>query len=304
MLARTVRRLALVLLPLSLVLAEAGAIEPFRVLGQTNAPGLRVRTAANLESTTLGNLPEGVRIEIVDVTAQPMTIGSHTARWYMIQPLPGGTEPAGWSYGAFIDIEPAGQLALAIWNNRVELLREILLSGLDPNIPLVEDGLVFTEYDEYEYRSAPIVEAVRAGNPDTVLALLEAGADPDLAYVLGEPGGSARATSLMVAVESGSETIVGQLLRWGADPDHVESMFGGGGDRFEVTALSRAITAGNLNMVHLLLESGADPNHLLVYRSILRGNRTLKSPLDLAVEAESSAIAALIRSYGGEPASE
>jgi ankyrin repeat protein len=304
MLAHRVRRVALVVLPLCLILTDISAIEPFRVLGQTNAPGLRVRTEANLESPTLGSLPEGARIEIIDVTAEPMDIGEHRARWYRIQPLPGGTEPAGWSYGAFIDVASADRLALAIWTGRVELVREILRGGLDPNSPLVEDGLVFTEYEEYEYRSAPIVEAVRAGRPDIVRVLLEAGADPDLGYVHGEPGGTARGTALMAAVESGDPAIARLLLQAGADPEHVESMFGGGGDRFEVTALSHAVTAGNLEMVRLLLDSRADPNHLLVYRSILQDSRTLKSALDIAVETRAGSIAELIRSYGGEPAPE
>jgi hypothetical protein len=285
---------------IGLFLTDVDAIEPFRVLGQTNAPGLRMRTEANIESTTLGSLPEETRIEIVDVTAELMTIGSNTAQWYRIQPLPGGTEPAGWSYGAFIDVRPANQLALAIWHNRAELVRELLLAGLDPNSPLVEDGLVFSEYEEYEYRSVRIVDAVRAGHPGIVQVLLDAGADPDSAYVLGQPGGLAGATSLMSAVESGQAGIVEQLLRGGADPEHVGSVFSGGGDRFEVTALSRAITVGDLEAVRLLLESGADPNHLVVYESLLRGDRTLKSPVNIAVEMESSSIAALIRSYGGK----
>ena len=123
MLSRRVRAISVLLVGLGL--AQVEAVDPFRVVGQTNAPGLRVRTEANLESATLGNLPDGVRMEVIGVTAQPMTIGSNTSRWYEVRPLPGGSEPAGWSYGAFIDIEPADRLALAIWGDQAEFVQEI-----------------------------------------------------------------------------------------------------------------------------------------------------------------------------------
>ena len=290
-----------------LLVATVGSLagdDRLRVSGTTNAPGLRVRQEPTLEAESLGNLDEGARVELLDVTDERMTIGSHNARWYSIAPLPGGDEPTGWSYGAFIDVSPEAQLVLAIWNGRQMLIRELLERGIDPNVTLLEEGIVFTQYDEYEFRSTPVAQAARAGNEIAVMELLSSGADPGTVSVYAEPGGTSRMTPLLYAIEAGHDGVIQALIRGGADLEQSVEQFGGGGGRYEVTALTLAIERGSPQLVQMLLTSGADPNHALEYRSILDASSTMKSPMDIAMEANQSEIVAILRSAGGTPSPE
>ncbi len=287
-----------VLLPIVTV----SAVEPFRVAGSTNADRLRVRREPTLTAEFLGNLPIHTDLEILDVTPDEMVIGDMSARWYRIAPLRGGAGIEGWSYGFFIDVRAEDLLALAIWLDLPELVDELLAAGANANASLNEEGAVFTQYEEYTYTSAPVVEAARAGSVEMVRALLDAGSDPNVGYTHGEPGGTAHGNPLILAVEQGNHELVETLAHGGADLEAVEHTFGGGGDRIEMTALTRAITLGNMALAELLLTLGAQVDHTVKYSSILNSVDTWKPPLDIAVENDLTDMAALIRSYGGKPA--
>ena len=89
----------------------------------------------------------------------------------------------------------------------------------------------------------PLVAAVKAGNQDTVRAILRDGSDVDAA----QPDGT---TALHWATYQGDLDTVDLLLSAGAQADAV--------NRYEVTPLSMAAAAGAGAIVERLLEAGAD----------------------------------------------
>ena len=94
---------------------------------------------------------------------------------------------------------------------------------------------------EYETNATALVLAVTEGHSDTVLALLDAGADPDAREV--------DMTALMIAASNGYADIVRTLLDSGAN---VSAKTETGG-----TALGAALNAGHSDIVELLKVAGA-----------------------------------------------
>jgi len=298
---KVIRRVPISILLLLIPVLSIGAVSPFRMGGRTNADRLRVRTEPTLNGEIVASLAVGTDLEILDVTAEEMAIGTMSARWYKVRTLPGEDEIEGWSYGFFIDVDQEELLARAIWLGRPLLVRELIGAGAHVNTVLTEEGEEFTQYDEYSYSSTLLIEAVRAENAEILEILLASGADPDAEYSHGEPGGTERSNSLISAVELGNHQLVSLLVESGANLDAGKTHAGGGGDRFQVTPLSAAIQRADRFLVEYLLRSGADVNLAVRYQSLLRDD-SWKSPLDMAEEAQLPEIADMIRAFGGEKA--
>ena len=146
---------------------------------------------------------------------------------------------------------------------KVSLVRELLDSGADVNVPQV-DGMTALHwavfYDdsditallvrsganvsaENRYGVTPISLAAGNRNGDLVTLLLDAGADPNTTLRGGE-------TVLMTAANTGSLEAVDALLANGADPNLVEHR--------NQTALMWAAAEGHAPVVDRLINAGAD----------------------------------------------
>lgn len=123
----------------------------------------------------------------------------------------------------------------------------------------------------------PLAMAARFGATSSVIALLQAGANPDLAT-----GDRWQSTPLMEAARDGHTEIASRLLRAGARVDHP--------DIAGATALHWAVRAGETQYAELLLKGGAD-------QSIrdLSG----ETPLDLARRIYHSDLITLLESWRG-----
>src|SRR5262249_30816376 len=95
-----------------------------------------------------------------------------------------------------------------------------------------------------------LVDAVKAGNPDAVVALLKKSGGRDVNTR--EPDGT---TALHWAIRGDEDEIVRLLLKAGASPDAA--------NRYGVTPLMLAATNGNPVLTDLLLKAGADANAAL-----------------------------------------
>jgi ankyrin repeat protein len=94
----------------------------------------------------------------------------------------------------------------------------------------------------------PLHYAVSYGHSEVVKLLLEHGANPNAAAVVGQPG----VTSLMIAAGRGETEIVSLLLKQKADPNLLDAEGN--------TALWNAIHARKVDVVKLLLANGANPD--------------------------------------------
>ncbi len=109
--------------------------------------------------------------------------------------------------------------------------------------------------------AAALVEAARAGRLDQVLALLDAGADPNGISAKGElPAGT--------AVVAGADTILAELLADGADPLRA--------DRAGLTALDRAVLADRPDAAeriirHVATMAGGGPRAMAWFDAVASG---------------------------------
>ena len=294
------KRLFIIAVILLLPVSMLTAVDPLRVSGRTNDSGLRVRSGPELGDEVVGSLPFDINIEILDISDEKTDIGDMSARWYRIRNLWNGDEIEGWAYGYFIDVNPNNLLAKAIWLNRIELIKDLIIEGADINTDLIEEGEAFTQYELYSYVSSALMEAVKASNADIVTILLDAGADIDARMILGGPGGSLSRSPLIQAVESGNIEISELLISRGADLESTEMNFGGGTGKQEITPLSVAVTVDNRQMVEILLSAGADVNHAVNYQQI-QDTKKPGTPVDIAAEMGLTEMEDILREYGGEP---
>ena len=124
-------------------------------------------------------------------------------------------------------------LALAVFLDSAKLVHSILEHGARP----------YTESDPLPY--ALFDDAVRAGNPEIVRLLINAGADVDASNDFGS-------TPLLRAVEVVNLEIVELLLNAGADVD--------ASDDFKSAPLLYAANHGHTDIVAMLLRYGANAN--------------------------------------------
>jgi hypothetical protein len=123
----------------------------------------------------------------------------------------------------------------------------------------------------------PLAMAARFGATSSLIALLQAGANSDLAT-----GDRWKSTPLMEAARDGHIEIGRRLLRAGARIDHPDAAGG--------TALHWAVRAGQTPYAELLLKAGADQS--------LR-DRSGETPLDIAHRIRHSDLIALLESWRG-----
>jgi ankyrin repeat protein len=90
---------------------------------------------------------------------------------------------------------------------------------------------------------SPLIEAVRGGDRDAALALLEAGADANAAEANGT-------TALHYAAHHGDAALVARLLEAGADPARA--------NEFGSSAMREAAGLGDAEVIALLLDAGLD----------------------------------------------
>lgn len=121
-----------------------------------------------------------------------------------------------------------------------------------------------------EWLRAPLEHACRAGNPDLVDPLLEAGADAT-APGLGEDGG----TLLHAAATGGSERVVSSLLNSGA-MENINAK-----DSKCRTPLQVAVRAGRHAAAQVLIAAGAELSSTMT-EAILEGHERLAHELLLA----------------------
>lgn len=119
-------------------------------------------------------------------------------------------------------------LTLSIQGNRIEVVRELLRRGADPNVPSTR---------------APVAIAASGADEQIVRYLLAAGSNPD---------GKVGSQSAVWRAASGERTaVVSMLLDAGASIDAADA----NGD----TPMSNAIQSGEFELAHYLLSRGASP---------------------------------------------
>jgi ankyrin repeat protein/DNA replication protein DnaC len=126
-------------------------------------------------------------------------------------------------------------LNMAASKGHTEIVIEILNSGNLSQVQRDKDS------------SQAIIFAAIANRLETVIALLNFGADPN-----GDDGADAGMTPLHYAVKSGNVKMVRELLEADAFPSHPDSL--------GRTPLHYALTLNHTSIVQELLEGGADPN--------------------------------------------
>jgi len=127
----------------------------------------------------------------------------------------------------------ADELAVAVKARDIKQVLALLKGGADPN-----------RHSSY---GAPINEAATLGPPEIVVALLDAGADPDMR-------GFAGVSPLHAAALSGQSAITRILVERGAQVDALDNL----GRTPLLTYASGA--AHNLDVLRILLKAGANPN--------------------------------------------
>jgi len=123
----------------------------------------------------------------------------------------------------------------------------------------------------------PLAMAARFGATSSVIALLQAGANPDLAT-----GDRWKSTPLMEAARDGNIEIARRLLRAGARIDHPDAAGG--------TALHWAVRAGQAPYADVLLKGRADQS--------IR-DRSGETPLDIANRIHHADLVTLLESWRG-----
>jgi hypothetical protein len=142
----------------------------------------------------------------------------------------------------------------AVGANDLPEVKALLIRGADPNYqPTSGDSLATLYHYEPTWNIA-----AKYGYEDVLVALMEAGGNPDLQErdETDEDGYTSN-TALYTAVSRGMVSVALILLRYGADPNLVGS---GLGYISTVTPLMRACENQSEELVVALLKAGADPN--------------------------------------------
>lgn len=150
-------------------------------------------------------------------------------------------------------------LGIAAENNRVEMVRGLLEAGVGPDPPPPKKPA----------RKCPsaLHSAAKAGHPQVVKLLLDAGADPNYVAHHSTPLGKVLGVTKF---KEGHFEVVQLLLAGGASRSYlhaavptrntrmVELLLNAGADPNSACALTYAVRSGSSDMVKLLLDAGAD----------------------------------------------
>ena len=168
---------------------------------------------------------------------------------------------AGTDAGAIINDgkQRASPIVIAAARGFAETVEVVIRAGVDVNDVLRGPG---TSADG----ASALFLAANGGHELIVGLLLEAGADPDLAF----PGPEVRknsnlagATPLLVAIYRGNEAVVHRLIEAGADVNRVlpDSIAGSDRSLSGASPLMLAAYAGKKELVRKLIDAGADVNY-------------------------------------------
>jgi ankyrin repeat protein len=133
-------------------------------------------------------------------------------------------------------------LQAAVVQSQAACVKALVAAGANPNLAYKGTG------------DTPLIRASNVGSPETLLVLLEGGADPNR----GDGNGS---TVLLWEAQKGNVETVKALLGRGADPNVTSA---GGG-----TPLLMAVAMDKVDVARLLLQAGADAktNHAALVAS-------------------------------------
>ena len=255
---------------------------------------MRLRDTPALDGRILGSLTLEERVELLDFSAVKMKIGEMNSFWYKVRTEDG---TGGWSYGHFISISPEDLLVRAVFLGRLDVVNELLQSGVQVDKVFRETGMDFGS--EYYLEATPLAFAVKSGSEEIVSALLGTGADPSVRWSYSEPGGDIVKTLLALAVDAGEADIADLLLEAGVNVEETSYFASSPGGLGVSTPLIAAAAAGNLPLVRRLVSAGADPARVLRYEPKY-GEPVSVSALSAAVKSGHADIAAFLASLGAE----
>jgi hypothetical protein len=171
---------------------------------------------------------------------------------------------------AYLKQSGMSMLYAAAYSGSTDIVKAMTAMGSDPNAAVTAAA---------SRGWTPLLIAAAEGHENTVAALLDAGADPNVKNALGR-------TALMHASVYGFTAIVKLLLARGADPNLAPT------DGQGWTALMAAARAGHVETVRALLNGGA---------KVALTDKNGNTALALAEAQGQTAVAVVLREHGGKP---
>jgi ankyrin repeat protein/uncharacterized protein YecT (DUF1311 family) len=213
---------------------EADTAAPSSIRVMTMLERLKARSARDFQSLSLESLKvtglAGAQA-LLEASRQPL------------DPIP------------LADDSDGNVLGDAIMAHRDDVLAFYLEHGVDPNLPWRPHTLVDGVHSA-PWHDAPLYTAVRYGSPESMVMLLDHGANPNS---MGGGTGLLHETALSLAVRNGWVARAETLLDHGADPTAASTFYA-------VTSTLQDISRGSpgagrlTTVISMLLHHGADPN--------------------------------------------
>jgi len=168
--------------------------------------------------------------------------------------------------------EPEKQLVQATVAVDVARVRQLLGSGANPNKMAPHEG-----HDQSPWKLA--LHQVKANKPDTltiVQAMLDAGANPTVAWGEGPSVRGGYSVQSTRPISTSSPDVARALMRAGLDPS------------LATLELEEAVEAGEEELVHVLVESGVDVNRQV----------TAITPLVAAIQTRNVGLMTYLEEHG------
>ena len=143
----------------------------------------------------------------------------------------------------------------------------------------------------------------RAESAEILRLLLERGADPNHCFHLElySDGKACRRSPLSEAIGARNAEMVRLLLEHDADPDFPDLGFSREGEPMRTSMLSKAVEQGDAEILRLLLEHGADPNRAT--RTVCAGGHLHRRTVlgEAAVTCGNRELVRLLLEHGADP---